>query len=60
MNQRVWSNEEKVTIVLEMLRGDEPMVVICNRHGVSAAQAYRRLDRFLERGRKGRCGGVRD
>jgi len=35
-----------------MLRGDEPMAVICNRHGVSATQAYRWLDRFLEGGRK--------
>ena len=52
MNRRVWSNEEKATIVLEMLRGDEPMAVICNRHGVSATQAYRWLDRFLEGGRK--------
>jgi transposase-like protein len=48
----VWSNEEKATIVLEMIRGDEPMAVICNRHGVSANQAYRWLDRFLEGGRK--------
>jgi len=52
MNRRVWFNEEKATIVLEMLRGDEPMAVICNRHGVSATQAYRWLDRFLEGGRK--------
>ena len=48
----MWSNEEKATIVLEMTRGDEPMAVICNRHGVSDTQAYRWLDRFLEGGRK--------
>ncbi|HUU64204.1 MAG TPA: helix-turn-helix domain-containing protein [Dehalococcoidia bacterium] len=48
MNRKVWSNEEKTAIVLEMLRGDEPIAVICNRHGVSATQAYRWLDRFVE------------
>ncbi len=52
MNRRVWSNEEKAAIVLEMLRGDEAMSVICSRHGVSTTQAYRWLDRFLEGGRK--------
>lgn len=52
MNRKMWSNEEKAAIVLEMLRGDEPIAVICNRHGVSATQAYRWLDRFVEGGRK--------
>jgi transposase-like protein len=51
MNRKLWSKEEKVTIVLEILRGDEPVAVICTRHGVSATQAYRWLDRFLEGGR---------
>ena len=52
MNRRVWSDEEKAAIVLEMIRGGEPMAVICNRHGVSATQAYRWLDRFVEGGRR--------
>jgi len=52
MNRRVWSNGEKAAVVLEMLRGEEPMAVICNRHSVSATQAYRWLDRFVEGGRK--------
>jgi transposase-like protein len=52
MNRRVWSNEEKAGIVMEMIRGEESMAVICNRHGVSATQAYRWLDRFVEGGRK--------
>ena len=51
MNRKLWSNEEKVAIVLEILRGDEPAAVICTRYGVSATQAYRWLDRFLEGGR---------
>ena len=46
-----WSAEEKVAIVLGMLRGDESAAAICTRYGVSATQAYRWLDRFLEGGR---------
>jgi len=52
MNRKLWSNEEKVAIVLEILRGDEPAAVICSRHGVSGTQAYRWLERFLEGGRR--------
>ena len=52
MNRKLWFNEEKVSIVLEILRGDESAAAICTRHGVSATQAYRWLDRFLEGGRK--------
>jgi len=51
MNHKLWSTEEKATIVLEILRGDESASAICTRHGVSATQAYRWLDRFLEGGR---------
>ena len=47
MNRKLWSNEEKVAIILEMLRSDESAAVICTRHGVSATQAYRWLDWFL-------------
>ena len=53
MNRKPWSNEEKVAIILEILRGGESAAAICTRHGVSATQAYRWLDRFLEGGRKG-------
>ena len=52
MNRKLWSNEEKVAIILEILRSDEPAAAICTRHGVRATQAYRWLDRFLEGGRK--------
>lgn len=51
MNRKLWSNEGKVSIVLEILHGDESAASICTRHGVSATQAYRWLDRFLEGGR---------
>ena len=51
MKRKLWSNEEKVAIVLEIMRGDGSAAAICTRHGVSATQAYRWLDRFLEGGR---------
>ena len=50
MNRRVWSNEEKVTIVMEMIKGRESMAAICVRHGVSAAQAYRWQEQFMAGG----------
>ena len=51
MNRKLWSSEEKVSVVLEIIRGDESAASICTWHGVSATQAYRWLDRFLEGGR---------
>ncbi len=52
MNRKLWFNEEKVAIILEIPGGNEPASAICTRHGVRATQAYRWLDRFLEGGRK--------
>jgi transposase len=51
MNRKKWSNEEKVTIVLEMVKGEESIASICARHGVSATQAYRWQEQFLAGGR---------
>ncbi len=51
MNRRKWSNEGKVTIVLEMVKGEESIAAICARHGVSATQAYRWQEQFLAGGR---------
>ena len=51
MNRKKWSNEEKVTIVLEMVKGEESIASICTRHGVSATQAYRWQEQFLDGGR---------
>ena len=51
MNRRNWSNEEKVTIVLEMVKGEESIAAICARHGVSATQAYRWQEQFMAGGR---------
>jgi len=51
MNRRKWSNEGKVTIVLEIVKGEESIAAICARHGVSATQAYRWQEQFLAGGR---------
>ncbi len=51
MNRKKWSNEEKVTIVLEMVKGEESVASICARHRVSATQAYRWQEQFLAGGR---------
>ena len=51
MNRRIWSNEEKAMIVMEMIKGKEPAAAICIRHGVSATQAYRWQEQFLAGGR---------
>ena len=51
MNRKKWSNEEKVTIVLEMIKGEESIGGICARHGVSATQAYRWQEQFMSGGR---------
>ena len=52
MNRKLWSDEGKVAIILEILHGDESAAAICTRHGVSATQAYRWLGQFLEGGRR--------
>jgi len=51
MNRKKWSHEEKITIVLEMIRGEDSVASICGRHGVSATQAYRWQEQFLAGGR---------
>jgi len=51
MNRKLWSNEEKTAIVLEMIRGLDSVAAICAHHGVSATQAYRWQEQFLAGGR---------
>ena len=64
MNRKKWSNEEKVTIVLEMVKGEGSIASICTRYGVSATQAYRWQEQFLAGGRAAladrRCRGSLD
>jgi transposase-like protein len=53
MARRTWTGEEKVAVVLEMLKGQETVTSVCQRHGVALSQAYRWRDAFLERGQAG-------
>lgn len=52
MNRKVWSAEEKLSVVLEMLKGEASVTEICLRHQVAASQAYHWRDMFLENGKK--------
>lgn len=52
MNRKNWTAEEKLHPVLAMLKGAETVTEVCHRHQVSATQAYRWRDQFLESGKK--------
>ncbi|RPI59415.1 MAG: hypothetical protein EHM48_08910 [Planctomycetaceae bacterium] len=43
--------EDKIRIVLEGLRGDHPVAVLCRREGVSANVYYNWLKEFMEAGK---------
>ncbi len=53
MQRRTWKVEEKLAVVLEILKGEESVSALCHRHGVAMAQAYRWRDAFIERGKLG-------
>ena len=53
MARHTWTVEEKLSIVLEMVKGQESVTSLCHRHGVAMSQAYRWRDAFLERGKVG-------
>ncbi len=50
MKRKLWSNEEKAAIILKIVRGNESAAGDMYQTWVSATQAYRWLDRFLEGG----------
>jgi len=52
MNRKNWTAEEKLHIVLAMLKNTETAAEICRRHQVSATQLYRWRDQFLDGGKK--------
>jgi len=52
INRKIWTVEEELRVVLVMLKGEETVTEICHRHQVSATQAYRWRDIFLEGGKK--------
>jgi len=52
MNRR-WKEEEKLALVLSMLKGSESVAALCARHGISATQAYKWRDEFVAAGKSG-------
>lgn len=52
MNRKVWSLEEKLSVVLELLKGESSITETCQCHQVTTTQAYRWRDMFLEGGKK--------
>ena len=50
--RRKYSSEEKITIVLEGLRGEESISAICRREGIAPNLYYRWSKDFLEAGKK--------
>jgi len=46
-------SDERLRFVLECLKADDAMAVICRRHGVSRRVGYKWLARYKERGREG-------
>ncbi len=46
-----WTLERKVALVLEGMRGFQPVAVLCREAGISAARYYQWRVRFLEGGR---------
>lgn len=50
--RRKFSSEEKIRIILEGLKGEESIVEICRREGISPNLYYRWSKAFLEAGKK--------
>jgi transposase len=49
--RRRYSSDEKIRIVMEGIRGDEPVSALCRREGISANIYYKWLKDFMEAGK---------
>ena len=49
--RRRYSSEEKIRIVMEGIRGDEPVSTLCRHEGISANLYYKWLKDFMEAGK---------
>ena len=52
MNRRKWSSKDKVTIVLEGLRGTVPLGELCSKFQISQSQYYKWRDQLVSNGPK--------
>lgn len=56
--RRQFSAEDKIRIVMEGIRGDEPVSVICRREAVHTTVYYKWLKDFMEAGKRRLRGDV--
>jgi len=52
VTRRRFSVEDKIRIVMEGIRGEEPVSVLCRREGIDASVYYRWLKDFMEAGKQ--------
>jgi transposase len=52
MKRRQWTAKEKLTIVLQGLKGEISVAELCNQHQISQSQYYKWRDRLLAEGPK--------
>jgi transposase len=52
VTRRRFSAEEKIRIVMEGIRGEEPVSAICRREGIQSTVYYRWLKDFMEAGKR--------
>lgn len=58
VTRRRFSVEEKIRIVMEGIRGEEPVSELCRREGIDASVYYRWLKDFMEAGKQRLRGDV--
>jgi len=52
VTRRRFSAEDKIRIVMEGVRGEEPVSVLCRREGIQSTVYYRWLKDFMEAGKQ--------
>jgi transposase len=52
LTRRRFSAEDKIRIVMEGVRGEEPVSVLCRREGIQSTVYYRWLKDFMEAGKR--------
>ena len=57
--RKKYSAEEKISIVLEGLRGDETVAELCRREGISSGMYYKWSKEFLEAGKQRLAGNTK-
>lgn len=56
--RKIYSSEQKILIVMEALRGEEPVAAICRKHGIAESMFYKWNKEFLEAGKRRLAGDV--